>query len=163
MSEQTSTDTTEVAETPETAAGATPEEPNLGDGGKKALDAERTARKAAEKSAAALKARLDEIEQANLTELEKAQKAAADAQAALADITRQNTVNRVALAKGVPADLTEFLTGDTEDEVAAKADLLLSRLNAPTTPRPDPSQASAALPLNGDGIEQSLKSALGIA
>lgn len=162
MSEQTSTDTTEAAESTDAAKAAAPEE-NLGDSGKKALDAERTARKAAEKSAAALKARLDEIEQANLTELEKAQKAAAEAQAALADVTRQNLVNRVALAKGVPADLAEFLTGDTEDEVAAKADLLLSRLNAPTTPRPDPSQASAALPLNGDGIEQSLKSALGIA
>lgn len=162
MSEQTSTDTTEAAESTDANKVAAPEE-SLGDSGKKALDAERSARKAAEKTAAALKARLDEIEQANLTELEKAQKAAADAQAALADVTRQNLVNRVALAKGVPADLAEFLTGDTEDEVAAKADLLLSRLNAPTTPRPDPSQASAALPLNGDGIEQSLKSALGIA
>lgn len=159
MSEQTTTDTTEPAEQ---TAEATPEE-NLGDSGKKALDAERAARKAAEKSAAALKARLDEIEQANLTELEKAQKAATDAQAELAEVTRQNIINRVALAKGVPADLTEFLAGETEDEVAAKADLLMSRLTAPTTPRPDPSQASAALPLNGDGIEQSLKSALGIA
>lgn len=159
MSEQTATDTTEPAEQ---TAEATPEE-NLGDSGKKALDAERAARKAAEKSAAALKARLDEIEQANLTELERAQKAAADAQAELAEATRQNIINRVALAKGVPADLTEFLAGETEDEVAAKADLLMSRLTAPTTPRPDPSQASAALPLNGDGIEQSLKSALGIA
>ena len=143
MSEQTSTDTTEAAESTDATKVAAPEE-NLGDSGKKALDAERSARKAAEKSAAALKARLDEIEQANLTELEKAQKAAADAQAALADITRQNTVNRVALAKGVPADLTEFLTGDTEDEVAAKADLLMARLSStPSTPKPDATQGAS--------------------
>lgn len=112
----------------------------LGPNGEKALAAEREARKAAEKASADLKARLDEIEQANLSELEKAQLAAKEAQEQLAALTRQNLRNSVALAKGVPADLVDFLTGDTEDELNAKADVLLSRLNAPTTPRPDLSQ-----------------------
>lgn len=118
----------------------------LGDAGKKALAAEREARKAAEKSAAELQARLDEIEAAKLSELERAQKAAQEAQAQLEALSRQNTRNAVALAKGVPADLVEFLTGDNEEELSAKADVLLSRLNAPTTPRPDPTQGSKGDP-----------------
>lgn len=120
---------------------------DLGDAGKKALTAERDARKAAEKAAADLQAKLDQIEKANLSELEKAQLAAKEAQDQLAEITRQNLRNSVALAKGVPADLAEFLTGDTEDELNAKADTLLTRLNAPTTPLPDPSQGAKG----GDG------------
>lgn len=114
----------------------------LGPNGEKALTAEREARKAAEKSATDLKAKLDEIEQANLSELEKSQRAAKDAQDQLAELTRQNLRNSVALAKGVPADLVDFLTGDSEDELNKKADVLLSRLSAPTTPRPDLSQGS---------------------
>lgn len=120
---------------------------DLGDAGKKALAAERDARKAAEKASADLQAKLDQIEKANLSELEKAQLAAKEAQDELAEITRQNLRNSVALAKGVPADLAEFLTGDTEDELNTKADTLLARLNAPTTPLPDPSQGAKG----GDG------------
>ena len=143
MSEQTSqqiADPAEVEGTQNQGADPQGEPAELGDAGKKAIAAEREARKAAEKSAADLKAKLDQIEQANLSELEKAQLAAKTAQDELAALTRQNLRNSVALAKGVPADLAEFLTGDTEDELNAKADTLLARLNAPTTPRPDLSQ-----------------------
>lgn len=119
-----------------------PADAPLGPNGEKALSSEREARKAAEKSAAELKARLDEIEQANLSELEKAQKAASDAEARLQEITVQNVRSQVALAKGVPSDLVEFLTGDSEEEISARADTLLSRLNAPKSPRPDPSQGA---------------------
>lgn len=114
----------------------------LGDAGKKALQDERAQRKAAEKQAADFKKRLDALEQANLTEVEKAQKAAQDAQTQLADLTRQSLRNKVALEKGVPADLVGFLTGDSEDEIAAKADLLLKRINAPINPKPDLSQGA---------------------
>ena len=138
--------TVENPEAVEPTTQGDPAEAELGDAGKKALSAEREARKAAEKSAAELKAKLDEIEQANLSELEKAKLAAQEAQDRLAEITRQNLRNSVALAKGVPADLAEFLTGDTEEEISARADALLSRLNAPTTPRPDLSQGP-----KGDG------------
>lgn len=112
----------------------------LGEGGKRALEAERAARKAAEKSAADLKARLDAIEQANLTELEKAQRAAKDAQDQLEAVTRQNLVNAAALAKGLPADLVGFITGATEEEVNSQIDTLMARVSAPSTPAPDPTQ-----------------------
>lgn len=163
MSEQTAA----PVETP-TAPAATPQgDPaeTLGEGGRKALDAERAARKVAEKSAADALARLKQIETAQLSDLERAQREAAEARDALASLTKQALRDRVALTKGVPADLAEFLSGDTEDEIAAKADVLLARLNAPTSPRPDPSQGThgAPLALNSDGLEQALRSKLGIA
>ena len=114
----------------------------LGPNGENALREERAQRKAAEKLATDFKKRLDALEQANLTEVEKAQKAAQEAQTALADVTRQNLRNKVALEKGVPADLVDFLTGDTEDEIATKADVLLKRIGAPTNPKPDLSQGA---------------------
>ena len=136
----------------------------LGDGGKKALAAEREARKTAEKVAADYKTKLDQIEQASLSDLEKAQQTAKDAQDQLANLTRENLRNSVALTKGVPADLAQFLTGDTEEALAAQADTLLARLNTPTTPKPDLSQGSqnTAVALNSDGLEEALKSKLGI-
>lgn len=160
MSEPTSTEPTEP-----TATEPQGEPADLGDAGKKALKAERDARAAAEKAASDLQKRLDEIEQANLTELEKAQRAAKDAQDQLAAITQQNTRNAVALSKGVPARLVGFLSGSTQSEIEANADLLLAELNAPTTPRPDPTQGAKGEPaaLNSNGLEQALKSKLGIA
>ncbi|MEV7606112.1 DUF4355 domain-containing protein [Paenarthrobacter sp. NPDC089322] len=160
MSEDTTT--TEAAPAAET----TTEPQELGDGGLKALQAERDARKAAEKTAAEYAAKLKGFEDEKLSELEKAQNAANEAAAELAKLRTENTRSKVALAKGLPADLVEFLTGDTEEEVAAKADLLISRLGTPGTPKPDPSQGSKgsqAHALNGDPLLADLKSKLGIA
>ena len=47
---------------------------------------------------------------------------------------------RIALAKGLPADLVPRLRGDTEDDLSADADALLALVNAPRTPKPDSSQ-----------------------
>lgn len=164
MSETTTAPAPGTETTEPTTPQGDPADKPLGPNGEKALSDERAARKAAEKSAADLQAKLDAISRANLSDLEKAQQDAQAYRDQLAEVTRQNTVNKVALAKGVPADLVEFLTGETEDEISTKADVLLARLNTPTTPRPDPSQGSSgALALNGDGIESALKNALGIA
>jgi len=140
------------------------ESQELGDGGKKALQAERDARKAADKANAELTARLKEFEDSKLSDLERAQKEAADNAAELARLRSENVRNKVALDKGVPADLVEFLTGDTEGDIAAKADLLLARLNAPGTPKPDPSQGAKgdAAALNGDPLLSTIKNKLGL-
>lgn len=120
----------------------TPEE--LGDAGKKALTAERDARKQAERKNAEYEARLKEIEDANLSELEKATRERDEYRDSLATIQRESDRNRVALEKGVPSDLIEFITGDTAEDMAAKADLLISRLNAsPSTPKPDRTQGAS--------------------
>jgi len=159
MSEQATAAEPVTAEAPQGEPAET-----LGDAGRKALTAEREARKVAEKSAAALAERIKQLESANLSELERAQREAAEARSTLEQITKQNLRNSVALAKGVPADLVDFLHGDTEDEIAARADVLLARLNTPTAPRADPSQGARgdALALNSDGLEQALRSKLGI-
>lgn len=133
MSEPTTTPTEPV----EAAATA---EPELGDGGKKALDAERRARATAEREAKAYKAKLDELEQASLSELDKAKKAAADAIAQL-EAERANALRqRVALEKGLPANLVDRLRGETEADIAADADALMALVTAPRTPAPDPFQ-----------------------
>lgn len=161
MSEVT-TEPTATTEAP--AEVEAPETQELGDGGKKALQAEREARKQAEKNAAELSARLKEFEDSKLSDLERAQKEAADNAAELARLRSENVRNKVALDKGVPADLVEFLTGDTEEAIAAKADLLLARLNTPGTPKPDPSQGAkgSAAALNGDPLLDTLKNKLGL-
>lgn len=162
MSEDTTTTTDATAEP---VAEVTPETQELGDAGKKAIAAERDARKAAEKANAELTARLKEFEDSKLSELELAKRTAEESATELARLRTENVRTSVALSKGVPADLVEFLTGDTEEEVAAKADLLLARLGTPGIPKPDPSQGSKgsqALALNGDPLLADLKSKLGI-
>ena len=160
-----SEDTTVVpAETEAAAEVDAPDTQELGDGGKKALQAERDARKAAEKANAELNARLKEFEDSKLSDLERAQKEAADNAAELARLRSENVRNKVAIDKGIPADLVEFLTGDTEGDIAAKADLLLARLNTPGTPKPDPSQGAKgeAHALNGDPLLSTIKNKLGL-
>lgn len=135
-------------------------EDHLGDAGKRALAAERDARKAAERQLSEAAARLKEIEDANLSEIEKVKRDADEARTQLAALQRESTRSRVALEKGVPSDLAEFITGDDEQQMAAKADLLMSRLNsAPSTPKPDYTQgASGASPKlsNADLFAQQL-------
>jgi hypothetical protein len=139
-----------MSEAPTTTAPApepaTPEAPaataDLGDGGKKALEAERRRAATAEKQARELKAQLDAIQTANLSEVERAQKAATDAQSRLVEYERTNLRQKVALEKGVPASLVGRLVGDTEDEISADADALLALVNAPTSPKPDLSQGA---------------------
>lgn len=135
----------------------------LGDAGKKALKAEREARTAAERRAAELKARLDKIEAATMTDLERAQKEAREAMEeaakARADAARLRLATRYGLSEDEAADLPD----DPE-----KAERLAARLSerrsdaTPTTPKPDLTQGSqTAMPLNGDGLTEALARAVG--
>lgn len=143
-------DTETTTQPVEPAEGATEQpastaEDNLGDAGKRALTAERDARKAAERELSEARARLKEIEDANLSEIQKAQRDAEEARSQLAILQLESTRSRVALEKGVPSDLIEFITGDTAEEMAAKADVLVARLSpASTTPKPDRTQGTSS-------------------
>lgn len=146
----------EGAENTDAAEGVTPNDVSeaLNEGGKKALVAEREARKAAEKTAADLKAKLDEIEQANLSDLEKAQQAAKAATDRLAEIEATALRQKVAIEKGVPAKWVDRLRGTTEEELAADADLILADVQqSPTTPKPDLSQGSQGATPTSKSIE----------
>ena len=95
----------------------------LGDAGKKALDAERTARRAAEKRAADLAAQIKDAE-ANAAALKKAQ-----ARIAAYEHRDRVTAWKTAAAKasGVPVDA---LRGDTEEEITSHAEVLKGILSA---------------------------------
>lgn len=162
---------------PTTPASATPAEDEgkpLGEAGQKALKAEREARAAAEKSAAELKAKLDKIEAANLSDIERANKAAQDAQDAAAKASAEALRYKYAAKHGISdEDAERFLTGSDEATVAAQAERLAEIATpaagtppAPAKPRlaPDPSQGGAGAPpaLNSDELEDALKRKLGI-
>ena len=138
MSDDTTTEVTDANASSESKDEA------LGENGLKALQAEREARKALEKKLSDAQDAIKQHEEANLSELQKAQKAAADTQAELEALRHESLVNKVALSKGVPADLAQFLTGTDEAALNEQADLLLSRLGKPLTPKPDPSQGGQA-------------------
>ena len=138
MSDDTTTDATGANTSSESKDEA------LGENGLKALQAEREARKALEKQLSDAQSAIKQHEEANLSELQKAQKVAADTQAELEVLRREALVNKVALSKSVPAELTQFLTGADEAALNEQADLLLSRLGTPRTPKPDPSQGGQA-------------------
>lgn len=105
--------------------------------GLRALQAEREARKDLERQ-------LKEYEDRDKSDLQKAQEAAQAAESELTQIRVQNLRNEVALAKGVPADLVQFMTGGDEESLSSQADTLLSRLTSPpTSPKPDLTQGAS--------------------
>lgn len=149
MSETT---TEQPTENPEPTQGDPAEEP-LGEGGKKALQAERERAKAAEQQAAEFKKRLDEIEAANLSDLEKAQKQAQEAQEAAAKATADALRFRVAAKHGISdEDADLFLTGTDAETLEKQAARLVDR--TPTAPRPDPSQGGRGEPAKGSTADQ---------
>lgn len=145
MSEQAQAEQSDVEEQATDGQNGAQGDPGeaLGDAGKKALVAEREARKQAERQAAEYKKQLDDAAKANMNDLERAQaeaKAAAErAAAAERDVQRY----RIAAKHGISdADADLFLTGADEAAMTAQAERYAELNNTPTTPRPDPSQGS---------------------
>lgn len=87
--ETTEVETPEAPEAPETPQAPEPPKDELGDAGKRALEAERSARKAAEKKARDAEKKLADIDAQNLTETEKLKKAADDGTARAAMATER--------------------------------------------------------------------------
>ncbi|MDO5066221.1 MAG: hypothetical protein Q4D96_02930 [Propionibacteriaceae bacterium] len=116
----------------ETQNPAAPADEQLGDGGKKALDAERRRARDLEKQLKAANDRLATIEDAEKTDLQRATDAAAkakqDAEAARQELARE----RIARKHRLSDDDTALLSG-TEEQMEA----LAARLA--TTPTPGPS------------------------
>jgi len=138
MAEATTTE-----ETPEPAVEA-PEVADLGDAGKKAIAAERARAVKAEKALQALQTAADERAKAEMTELErfKADNDRLTKESAKAAL--ESTRYRVALEKGLPADLASRLQGDDYDSLAADADSLSALVAARPNgqPRADRSQGT---------------------
>lgn len=139
MADDDSTTSSDVTET-EPATGTTQQDDaaaSLGEGGQKALAAERKARAAAEKTATStakerdkLAARLQELEDRDKTEAQKLADAKTAAEQEAASAKQELLRYRVAAAKKLPASLAARLQGSTEEEMAADADQLLEVLGA---------------------------------
>jgi hypothetical protein len=133
---------------PTTTATAKPQAPaqgdpaDLGDAGKRALAAERDARKAAEKTATDLAAKVQAFEDAQKTDAQKSADALAAAQKAASDSAATALRYEVAAEKGIPLGAAARLTGSTREEMLADADVLKGLLGTTAPgPRPDLTQS----------------------
>lgn len=145
----------------------------LGDGGKKALEAEREARKQAEADLADLRKNFEGF-QAKLSEAFGVKSATGDGDDAVSQLQQQlNTmqhetaVYRLAAQHEITDEVDlELLKSATDEAAMTKlAERLAAKAAAPGTPKPDATQGggSGTPPaLNSDGLEQALKSKLGI-
>jgi hypothetical protein len=134
-------------------APADPADQPLGPAGKKALDAEREARKELERQLAALSP-LQKLAEAmgagtptagGKTEVELLNEKFATYESQLADERQARWRAEVAAAKGLTPDQAAWISGSTAEEFIASADKLLASFPTPAGPRnpaPDPSQGS---------------------
>lgn len=98
----------------------------LGDAGKKALDAERREKRAAEKRAAELEARLKEFEDRDKTEIERLSERAEAAEKAAAALELRAVRLEVAAEQGLSPAQAKRLVGETREELEADAKELLA-------------------------------------
>lgn len=152
----------------EPVEGTTPEPvEQLGEGGIKALKAERERAAAAEKLAAEREAKLKEYEDREKTEEQKTLERIAAAEKRAEALELKASRAEVAAATGVPVDLLSNVTGPVE-AIQSFADALVAwrgdQAEAPAQEYSIPAagRRPEALALNGDGIESALKKALGI-
>lgn len=86
--------------------------------------------------AAGYRVRLKEIEDAEKSELQKAQEAAESAQRELAATRTEAARLRIAAKHGIGEDHLDFLTGSDEEELEAKAVKLATLIKTPTNEEP---------------------------
>lgn len=123
----------------ETETPAPAPQPEDVSGLKKALEAERKARRdadAALKELQPLAAKAKEAEEANKSEVQRAMEALDGERRARTEAETKLLRFEVANDKGIPAELVRFLTGSTRDELEDAADSLLAAVNKTTKPKP---------------------------
>ena len=106
---------------------------DLGDAGKKALDAERRDKRAAEKRAADLEARLKEFEDRDKTESTRAIERAEAAEKAAAAAEARALRLEIASENGLTAAQAKRLVGETREELEADAKELLDTFKPAST------------------------------
>jgi len=128
------------------------DEDKLGDGGKRALQEERKARRDAEKNLTALQARLQEFEDRDKTELQKAIERAEAAEKGASSMRVTNTRLMAAATHNIPANLIELLGDGTDEEIDAKAASLAAAL-ASAAPPPTPAEPEKKAPAQTRPVE----------
>ena len=141
MSDETNTEPTTTQGDPEA----------LGDAGKRALQAERDARSAAEKRVRELEAQIEQATASHAAaieslqgEIETATNARAESEKAVEAAALDTLRYRIGLRKGLPEQVIDRLRGSDETELEADADSFAQVLKSGTTPsiHPDPSQGA---------------------
>ena len=129
-------------EQPTNAEGTTPQaagdEP-LGEGGKRALDAERELHKQAAKEAALLRKQLEEARTASQADADEQAKQLSSVQEELAQLKAENARMAVSAATGVPADLLKGPGDDLEAWAKALNDWKGAAASAPASEPAPPS------------------------
>lgn len=134
-----------AAATP-SASPVTPDESQLGDAGKAALQVERDARAAEKARADAAEAKLQEAENAKLSDIERAQKERDDQAAENATLKATNARLAALADYPVPKDYQDLVTGTDEASYLASAKKI-SELYARAegkAPKPDPVPGSGS-------------------
>ena len=131
--------------TPEVEPVVTPEPKDEfnGEGGPKALAAEREARKAAEAKIAAYDAKENEAAKANLSEVERAQAEAAEAAKARDEASAELARYKVAAKHGITdEDDLELLAAAPDEATMERLAARMASSGAAKTPKPDLSQGA---------------------
>ena len=108
--------------------------------------------------------KLAQIEEAQKTEAQRLTERAESAERRLQEVETEKTRLNVIAQHGIPANLQHLVKGADESEMTAAAESLAALVNTPPEPQRVvvPGDQTQDLPLNGDGIENALKSALNI-
>ncbi len=123
MADEATEEVDDTTATTTEAEGAKPDEA-LGEGGKKALEAERAARVAAEKERTALAAKLKEIEDKDKTEAEKAAERLADAEKRAVEVEARANRAEVSATSGIPVEILAGPKSTTPEDITAFAGLV---------------------------------------
>jgi hypothetical protein len=124
-----------------------PEKPDLGDTGKKALDAERKARRDAERQLKEMADQLKTLQDKDKSDSERLSEKVTQLEKDLATATARADRFEVALDKGLDMTRAKRLTGTTREELEADADELQSW----TAGKPDPAPSKPTTDLRGGG------------
>jgi hypothetical protein len=125
-------------------------EPELGEAGKKALQQERRARKAAEKELEEIKARLQGIEDKDKSESDKLREAAATAEKKAQDAELRAMRLEVATEKGLTPAQAKRLVGATKEELESDADDFLESIKPDESGKPPGGKPQEQLRGGGD-------------
>lgn len=127
-----------------------PADTDLGDAGKRALDAERRARSAAEKRAKEAEAKVKEFEDKDKSESERNAEARAAAEKERDEARSEALRLTVAFEKGLTPAQAKRLTGSTREELEADADELLDLFGDKDGKKPPSNRPKERLRGGGD-------------
>lgn len=138
----------------------------LGDSGKKALDAERASRKAAEDREKTLTAKLKELEDRDKSEADKAAERLAEAEKRATEVEARATRAEVSVATSIPVDILAGPRSSNAEDVTAFATLVaeyaadFSKKNSAGPVIPTQGKQPPAA-LNSSKLEDALRAAVG--